>query len=107
LPAFDDTHVPAGVFLFLSADFVCLFPCGMDPGGALVMNDLVVIVRTAGERTFELSHSLLLAQVPADRVLVVDERPFEKALRRTYELGIEHAARWTMTLDADVLLRPG
>jgi hypothetical protein len=35
----------------------------------------------------------------------VDEAPFEMALRRCYEIGIESDARWMMTLDADVLLQ--
>ena len=70
-------------------------------------DDLVVVVRTAGERTLDAAVVLLSEQVSADRILVVDERPFEKALRRTYELGIERSAAWTMTLDADVLLRAG
>jgi hypothetical protein len=70
-------------------------------------DDLTVIVRTAGERTVEAALLLLRAQVPASQISVVDERPFEKALRRTYELGIERSASWTMTLDADVLIREG
>jgi hypothetical protein len=69
--------------------------------------DLVVVVRTAGERTVETSLQLLSAQLAGRPVVVVDERPFEAALRRSYEVGIERGASWTMTLDGDVLLREG
>lgn len=68
---------------------------------------VVAVIRTAGERTFEVCRKLLLEQVPAEDVEVVCERPFEKALIRTYKIGIERGAQWTMTLDADVLLRDG
>lgn len=69
--------------------------------------DLVVIVKTAGERTVDASLALLREQVSADRILVVDERQSETAIRRTYELGLERSAAWTMTLGADALLRAG
>jgi hypothetical protein len=70
-------------------------------------NTVVAIIRTAGERSFEACRDLLLRQVSADAVEVVCERPFENALVRTYQIGIKRGARWTMTLDADVLLRDG
>jgi hypothetical protein len=68
-------------------------------------NTVVVIIRSARERTFEVCRELVMKQIPANSVEVVDERPFERALKRTYEIGIQRAAKWTMTLDADVLLR--
>lgn len=71
------------------------------------MDDFIVILRTAGERSFDASLALLHAQVPAERVFVVDERPFERALRTTYEIGIGQGRTWTMTLDADVMFRAG
>ena len=46
-------------------------------------------------------------QIRADAVEIVNETPFEAALRRTYEIGLQRGAKWTMTLDADVLLREG
>jgi hypothetical protein len=66
---------------------------------------ITIVIRAANERTFAACHSLLLQQVPADCVEVVNECPFERALQHTYKIGIQRAARWTMTLDADVLLR--
>jgi hypothetical protein len=67
----------------------------------------IVVIRTAGERTFEACKALILRQVPDDRLHVVDERPFEAALRRCYQIGIESDAEWMITVDADVLLREG
>lgn len=69
--------------------------------------DLTVIVKVAGERTVDAALSLLYDQVPADRIVVVEETQSEVAIRRTYEIGIERAATWTMTLGADALVRAG
>lgn len=73
----------------------------------IAASGLVVVVRTAGERTFEACRALLLRQVPEQTVHVVDERPFEAALRRCYQIGIESGAEWMLTVDADVLVRDG
>ena len=70
-------------------------------------NSIVAVIRTTGERTFEVSKGLLEQQLTSDAVVVVSEAPFEAALKRTYEVGVERNARWTLTLDADVLLRKG
>ena len=73
----------------------------------IFMDNMSLSIRSAGERTFEACRELVRKQVPANSVEVVDECPFEKALKRTYEIGILRGAKWTMTLDADVLLRKG
>lgn len=69
--------------------------------------DIIAVVRTAHERTADAAVALAAAQLPAGAVEVVCEKPFEKALKKTFEIGIRRNARWTMTLDGDVLLRPG
>ena len=71
------------------------------------INDLVVVIRSAGERTTVACKELVLQQVPQHQVHLVREFPFEAALRRCYEIGIESSAKWMMTLDADVLLKEG
>jgi hypothetical protein len=67
--------------------------------------NLIVVIRTAGERTLAACKSLLLDQIPERCVHVVSEKPFEATLRKTYEIGIESGDKWLMTLDADVFLR--
>jgi hypothetical protein len=68
---------------------------------------LTVALRSAGERSFHACKALLLAQVPESCVQVVTEVPFESALMKTYEIGIECGDEWLMSLDADVFLREG
>ena len=73
----------------------------------MTATNLVVIIRAAGERTLQVCRELLGMQIRGDAVEIVNETPFEAALRRTYEIGLQRSAKWTMTLDADVLLREG
>jgi hypothetical protein len=68
---------------------------------------LTIAIRAASERTAECCRRLACEQAPWATIEVVQERPFEAALRKTYEIGIGSNADWTMTLDADVLLRRG
>lgn len=74
---------------------------------SLEVDDLIVVIRSAGERTTDVCRDLVLQQVPPHRVHMVCDFPFEKTLRRCYEIGIASDAKWMMTLDADVLLRQG
>jgi hypothetical protein len=69
--------------------------------------NIIVVIRTAGERTLEACKAFVLKQIPMESVWVVDERPFEAALRKSYEIGIESSADWLMTVDADIFLREG
>lgn len=71
------------------------------------MSDLIVVIRTVGERTFEVCRGIVIKQIPKHLLYIVSEQPFEKTLQRCYEIGIESGAKWMMTLDADVLLREG
>ena len=71
------------------------------------MDKLAVIVRTAGERTFPACSALLRSEIAGVCIDVASERPFEATLRRSYEIGIARNTKWTMTLDADVLVRAG
>lgn len=72
-------------------------------GGA----DVFVVVREAGERTAPAACALAAAEVGAASVTSIREVPFAAALRRGLELGVEARRRWTLCLDADVLMRPG
>ena len=69
--------------------------------------DVFVVVRGAGERTAEAALALARAEVGAEAVTAIREVPFAAALRRGFETGVAAGRRWTLCLDADVLLRPG
>lgn len=69
--------------------------------------DLTIIIREANERTLPLCRELLESEFGKDKVVVVSEVPFAKALEKTYEIGIERGCPWTLVIDADVLIREG
>lgn len=68
-------------------------------------DNVTVVIRSAGERTVAACHSLVANQIDDSHIVVIQERPFENALRRCYEVGIERGRKWTLAIDADVLLR--
>lgn len=65
--------------------------------------DIVLVQRSAGERTSAVAAHLLAHQVSESTFFTVEEFPFETALRRCFEIGIDANAEWLLTVDADVL----
>lgn len=68
--------------------------------------EVQLIVRETGERTREACLSVVRRQLPDDRIRVISERPFSRAVRRGLEIGASQRPAWLFTLDADVLLTP-
>lgn len=70
--------------------------------------DLVIVIRAAGERTESLCKKLISDQgVTEDRIHLIREVPFSAALKKSYEIGIDSGCKWTLCVDADMMLRPG
>ena len=67
-------------------------------------SDVTVVIRSSGERTEALCKQLVLQQVPREHVIVIHERPFNKALLFGYEVGLDSGLPWTLCLDSDVIL---
>ncbi|MEX1257206.1 MAG: hypothetical protein WEG36_06280 [Gemmatimonadota bacterium] len=70
-------------------------------------DSFIVAVRSAGERTIDACLASLRRQLDGAICHVVNEQPFERALRRCYQIGLESGAEWMVTVDADVLVREG
>jgi hypothetical protein len=69
--------------------------------------DVHVVVRSANERTTSVATQLACAQLQPDHdISVIAEVPFEAALRATYTIALDVGKKWTMALDADILLAP-
>lgn len=70
--------------------------------------DVFVIIRSVGERSEYLCQDLISEQVPEENIAIVrNKTPFSAALTESYRIGIEMDFKWTLCVDADVLLRPG
>ena len=65
---------------------------------------VTVIVRCAGERTAGLCRELLTGQIPDEQITCIQETPFSRAVQRTFEIGLEAGRKWTLAIDADVLV---
>jgi len=72
-----------------------------------MINNLTVIIRSSGERTFSYCKKLLILQVPEEHIAVVEEAPFSAALKKSLQIGIEKGRKWTLCIDADVLVKTG
>jgi hypothetical protein len=71
-----------------------------DPG-------FIVVIRSACERTVSACKHIVLQEVPEKFVHVIECRPFEAALRECYKIGIKSGKKWMVTIDGDVLPKPG
>ena len=69
------------------------------------MVDAEIFIRGIGERTEELCRVLIEKQVPAKQVTLVREAPFSKALELCFKEGIRKDRKWTLCIDADILIR--
>lgn len=70
-------------------------------------HDVTIVIRSVGERTETACRALAARQVPAANIVSVSNAPFTATLADSYRAGIEAGRRWTLCLDADVLLAPG
>lgn len=79
----------------------------MDSNGKseTAINNIAIVIRSVGERTEAACRALACEQVPEENVVVIRERPFGAAVRKTFQVGLERGLPWTLALDADVLLR--
>lgn len=69
-----------------------------------LIDDTLVVIRSSGERTESLCLGIIKKQVPQNNVKIIKEKPFEKALQVSLELGALSNKSWTIVIDADTLL---
>ncbi len=69
-------------------------------------DQLVVVIRSAGERTEQLCKKLLLGVVDASQINIIREVPFESALRKSFFIGTKSDSKWLLVIDADLLVLP-
>lgn len=73
---------------------------------AQMLSNVLVVVRSAHERTEELAAYLACKQASEQHVVIIHERPFSKALAKSFKIGLDYGLDWTLCLDADCLLLP-
>ena len=70
-----------------------------------MIDNAAIVIRSIGERTTNICRQLLCQQVEARNIVVISERPFTRALHKSFEIGIEFGLQWTICVDADILIR--
>lgn len=68
------------------------------------MKDFEVVIRSAKERTVNLSKQLADEFFSSSNVTLINEYPFSKAHRTFLEIGAKSSAKWAVAIDADVLI---
>src|SRR6476619_2803834 len=69
-----------------------------------MIDDVKVIIRSSGERTEAACKQIPAKQVRIENISVIHESPFSKAVEATFRLGTEADKKWTLAVDADILL---
>ena len=75
--------------------------------GSNLITDVTVIIRSVGERTTQVCFNLLACQVPKEHIHIVRKTPFSVALKSSFEFGIKAGRKWTLCVDADILVQSG
>lgn len=70
-----------------------------------IRDKLTVVVRTIGERTTGACVASLNAIVPSENIILISEKPFSKAVRKGFAEALNADRKWTLIIDADVLVR--
>ena len=71
----------------------------------VISPSVTVVIRAAGERTENVCKKLIIKQgIEEKNIVVVKEKPFAAAVKKTFEIGISNNKDWTLAIDADILL---
>ena len=70
-------------------------------------SSVTVVIRSVGERTEKLCYKLMSEQVKPNQIHVVNRVPFTESLRESFRIGLSEDRKWTLCIDADVLIRSG
>jgi hypothetical protein len=68
--------------------------------------DILVVIRTSGERTFPLTYESISNQVRSTNIIVINKAPFYQAVVEMFKLAKSKRHTYLLSLDADVILDP-
>lgn len=70
-----------------------------------MQDDVIVIIRSTHERTESWCYDIIAREVPEGQITIIHEIPFSKAVNRTFSIGFNSNKKWTLAVDADILLK--
>lgn len=68
-------------------------------------HNVTVVIRSSGERTEKACYDIVRKQLSSNNIFIIKEKPFSLAVKRNFEIGIKEDRKFTLALDADILLR--
>lgn len=72
------------------------------------LNDLVtIVIRSVSERTEDICYSLVKKQIAEENIHIIHQTPSTEAIRKRFEIAIQQKRKWTLGIDADILIKPG
>lgn len=72
-----------------------------------MIDNVTVIIRSANERTTMVCEKLISKEVSNKDIFVINEKPFSNAVKKTFEIGLKQGKKWTLAIDADLIITPG
>ncbi|WP_417237084.1 MULTISPECIES: hypothetical protein [Flavobacteriaceae] len=72
----------------------------------LTNSNVTVIIRATDERSIEACKQCVLTEIKESNLHIIKEVPFSKAVQKTFEIGIASNEKWTLAIDADLILLP-
>lgn len=70
----------------------------------LPVEDITVVIRSAGERTTGACFSLARQVFPHDNVIIIKTFPFSEAIKESFNIARKRNKPWVFCVDADVLV---
>jgi hypothetical protein len=70
------------------------------------LSGVFIVIRAASERTVRCAKKIAATMVSETDLAIVEESPFEEALRRMCDEGIRAGREWTLVVDADLFVSP-
>ncbi|WP_394906970.1 hypothetical protein [uncultured Mesonia sp.] len=71
-----------------------------------LLNNVTVIIRSTDEATKDYLFNQVKKEVRIENIFIINEKPFYRALLKTFERGISENKKYTLALDADLILAP-
>lgn len=69
------------------------------------LKNITVVIRSCDERTEQFCYNLVLKEVSKENVFIIREKPFRKAIIKNFNIGINEGLKYTLALDADIILK--
>ena len=72
----------------------------------VLSEDITVVIRSFNERSIAICFNSIISEIDKCNIFLIQETPFSKAVQKTFEIGISENRKWTLAIDADLILLP-